>query len=153
MQKVVPLLLLSWTWDLEVVVLVSPTTRVEEAAVPFPTGSLRKAATAVVLRVESALVVVAPTSNPESVLGRMLMAAFVDVANVEGDDVEIKRLPATERKVHGLFVAEASVRVSWGAVEDETVSAQRGVVVPRPSAVALLFQKKLLLFSPNAEPV
>ncbi len=38
------------------------------------------------------------------------------------------------RKLYGAFVADASVRVSCGAVEVEMVTERRGVVVPIPSA-------------------
>lgn len=60
-------------------------------------------------------------------------AAVEVVAKVEADEVEIYRLPLIERKFHGVLVSDASVRVSCGAVELESVSVQRGLVVPIPT--------------------
>src|SRR3989344_1620155 len=59
-------------------------------------------------------------------------AAVVEVANVLGLEVAMKREPLMERKVQGLLVTEASVSANWGAVEEETVRAHLGEVVPIP---------------------
>ena len=82
----------------------------------------------------------------------IVSAVFVDVANVVGDEVARYRMPLIERKFHGLEVSDASVSVNCGAVDEETVSGRRGVVVPIPSAVAALFQKKFVLFSVSDVP-
>ena len=49
-------------------------------------------------------------------------AELVVVANVVGEEVEIKRFPAIERKFHGALVAEPSASVSCGAVDEAMVS-------------------------------
>ena len=68
-------------------------------------------------------------SDPEEL---MVNAAVVDVAKVLGDEVAMKsELPAA-RKVHASFVSEPSVSASCGRVDEATVSAHRGEVVPIP---------------------
>jgi hypothetical protein len=57
----------------------------------------------------------------------------LEVAKVVGDDVEIYRLPLMVRKLYGADATEPSVRVSCGAVEEDTVSAHCGELVPMPT--------------------
>ena len=58
----------------------------------------------------------------------------VVVAKVVGDDVEKERMLVIARRLNGACVADASVRVSCGPVEDAIVSwPERGVVVPIPN--------------------
>lgn len=59
-----------------------------------------------------------------------------EVANVDGDDVAMYKLPFTDRKVNGLDVFDPSVNASCGRVDDDTVSAHFGVVVPIPMVSA-----------------
>ncbi len=60
-------------------------------------------------------------------------AEMVDVVKFDGEVVAISRFPPIERNAHCVWVSEPSERASCGAVDDATVSAQRGDVVPIPT--------------------
>ena len=62
----------------------------------------------------------------------MESAAVVDVAKVLGDEVAMKSELPVARKVQASFVSEPLVSASCGRVDEATVSAHRGEVVPIP---------------------
>ena len=61
----------------------------------------------------------------------MVRAALVDVA--EAVEVARKNVPAMERIVQALLEGEPSVRAICGRVEEETVRAVKGELVPMPT--------------------
>src|SRR6267154_517463 len=74
--------------------------------------------------------------NVAAPLELIASAAVVEVASAV--DVAKYRLLLIERRVHALLAGLESTRASCGPVEDATVSAQNGVVVPMPTRLPVL---------------
>ena len=70
----------------------------------------------------------------EPVVALKARKEVVVVAKVVGEEVERYSVELMARKLKAVGEVEASVKVSCGAVELETVSAHCGVVVPMPRA-------------------